>query len=113
MINMKQLIEALQELSDAEFQRHAWLASEGPVVSSFSEQVCQTFDDTGLSDVLDSQECPPELDEQTFATLKDLDSAVTRVDQLAPPERLLHDPRVLHVREIAARALALVGKLQA
>lgn len=113
MINMKQLIEALQEFSDAEFQRRAWLASEGSVVSSFSEQVCQTFDDTGLSDVLDAHDCPPELDEQTFATLKDLDSAVALVDHAAPPERLLQDPRVQDVREIAARALALVGKRQA
>jgi hypothetical protein len=105
MINMKQLVRALLELSDVEFQRRAWLASEGPEVSSFSEQVCQTFDDTGLSDLLDSGECPPELDERTFAILKDLDSAVSRVDQSASPERLLQDPRVKDVREIATRAL--------
>ena len=113
MINVEQLIEALQELSDAEFQRRAWLASEGPVSSSFSEQVCQTFDDTGLSAVLDARECPPELDQRTFSTLKDLDSAVSRVDQAAPPERLLEDPRVKEVREIAACALAQVGQRRA
>jgi len=109
MVNVKQLLVALQELSDAEFQHRAWLASEGPVVSSFSEQISQTFDDTGLSDVLDAEECPPDFDEQTFSALKDLDSAVSRVDQTAPPHRLLKDPRVKEVREIAARALALFG----
>ncbi len=112
MVNVEQLIAALQELSDAEFQRRAWLASEGPAVSSFSEQVCQTFDDTGLSDVLDAEECPPEFDDWTFSALKDLDSAVSRVDQSAPSERLLQDPRVKEVREIAARALALFGERQ-
>lgn len=76
------------------------------------EQVCQTFDDTGLSDVLDAEKCPPELDEQAFSTLKELDSAVSRVDQSASPGRLLKDPRVKKVREIAARALALVAERQ-
>jgi len=112
MINMKQLIEALQELSDAEFQRRAWLASEGPVVSSFSEDVCQVFDDTGLSLALDAGRRPPELDEQAFTALQELDAAVRRVEQAAPPERLLQDPRVKEVREIAARALALVAERQ-
>lgn len=111
MVDVKMLIVALQELSDAEFQRRAWLASEGPVVSSFSEQVSHTFDDTGLSDALDAEACLGELDELTFSTLKQLDSAVSRVDQSAPPERLLEDPQVKAVREIAARALALVGQI--
>jgi hypothetical protein len=107
MINVEQLIAALQDLSDAEFQRRAWLASAGPVVSSFSEDVSQVFDDTGLSLALDAGKCPPELDEQAFSALKELGSAVRQVDQAAPPERLLQDQRVKEVREIAARALAL------
>lgn len=109
MINVEQLISALRDLSDADFQRRTWLASEGPVVSSFSEDVCQVFDDTGLSLALDAGRCPPELEEQAFAALQELDAAVRRVDQASPPERLLRDPRVKEVREIAARVLALVG----
>lgn len=109
MVNVKQLIEALRDLADAEYQRRAWLASEGPVVSSFDEQACQVFDDTGLSPALDTGRRPPELSEQAFAALKDLGLAVSRVEQGAPPERLLEDPRVAKVRELAARALALLG----
>lgn len=110
MIKVDQLIVALKDLSDEEFQRRAWLASKGRVISSFSEQVCQTFDDTGLSDVLGGEDCPPDLDKRTFSTLKDLESATSRVDQAAPPEGLLQDPRVKEVREIAARALTLLGE---
>ncbi len=113
MINLEQLIAALQYLSDAEFQRRAWLASEGPVVSSFSEDVSQVFDDTGLSLALNAGRCPPELEERVFTALKELGAAVRRVDQAAPPERLLQDPRVKEVRELAARALALVFERQA
>lgn len=112
MINVEQLIAALRDLSDAGFQRRAWLASEGPVVSSFAEDVSQAFDDTGLSLALDAGRCPPEFKEQAFAALKELDSAVSRVDQSASPERLLKDPRVKEVRELAARALALVAERQ-
>lgn len=108
VVNVKQLIEALRKLSDAEYQRRAWLASAGPVVSSFDEQACQVFDDTGLSPAVDTGRRPPELSEQAFAALKDLDRAVSRVEQGAPPERLLEDPRVEQVRMIAARALALL-----
>lgn len=108
MIYVNQLIEALRDLSDADFQRRAWQASEGPVVSSFEEQVCQIFDDTGLADVLDATESPPELNEETFSVLKELHSAVARVDAAVPPGRLLRDPRVKEVREIAARALSLL-----
>ena len=113
MINIDQLIVSLQHLSDADFQRKAWLASEGPVVSSFSEDVCQVFDDTGLSIPLDNQTRPSELDEQTYALLQQLDSAVSRVDQSAPPEVLLRDPQVEKVRQIAARALARLRMLNA
>lgn len=112
MINIEQLIAALRDLSDADFQRRAWLASEGPVVSSFSEDVCQVFDDTGLSLALDAGRRPPELEEQAFTALQELDAAVRRVEQAAPPERLLQDPRVKEVREIAARALTLVAERQ-
>ena len=108
MVNVKQLIEALRDLSDVEYQRRAWLASQGPVVSSFDEQACQVFDDTGLSPALDTDRRPPELSEDAFSALKDLDLAVSRVEGNAPPERLLEDPRVVKVRELAARALALL-----
>lgn len=110
MINNEQLIAALRNLSNADFQRQAWLASEGPVVSSFSEDVCQVFDDTGLTLALDAGKCPPELEEQAFLALQELDVAVRRVDQAAPPERLLRDPRVKEVREISGSVLALVAE---
>lgn len=113
MINVEQLRSALMDLSDAEFQRRAWLASDGPVVSSFSEDISQVFDDTGLSRALDAGTCPPELEERAFTALQQLSVAVRRVDQAAKPERLLQDPMVKEVRELAAHALALVGERKA
>lgn len=108
MVNLKQLIEALQALSDPEFQRRAWLASEGRVVSSFSEDVSQAFDDTGLTLALDADKCPDCLDEQVFSILRELSTVVKLVDQSEPPERLLKDPQLKKVRELSARALTLL-----
>jgi hypothetical protein len=79
-------------------------------VSSFSEQVCQAFDDTGLSEVVDDSACPAGLTQDAFVALKDLARAVTRVDVSAPPEELLAAATVEAVREKAALALALVQR---
>lgn len=108
MIAIEQLLVALRELSDEMFQRGAWLTPSGPVATTFSEQVSQTFDDTGLSDALDSDQCPPELTEQTYEVLKELDRAVRRVDQSLAPKDLLRNPRTEEVRQLARRALGLL-----
>jgi hypothetical protein len=108
MIYLANLIEALGHLSDVEFQRRAWLASKGSVFSSFAEDAAQAFDDTGLAAALDSGQCAPELDEKSVSLLKDLRSAVARVRDSEPPERMLTDPQVERVRQLAARALAQI-----
>jgi hypothetical protein len=105
---MDQLISALRELSDEVFQRKAWLASSGPTVSSFAEQVTQTFDDTGLSDSLDSGRRPAELSDEAFSALKELDRAVKQIDQSLPPRNLLKSPKMKEVRVYARRALGLI-----
>ena len=79
MIYVRNLIEGLQELSDERFQERVWPASGWPESSSFEELVAQIFDDTGLSDALDSGKCPPELDSQAFSALKDLGRAISTV----------------------------------
>lgn len=108
MIAVDRLIAALRELSDEIFQRKAWSASSGSVVSSFAEQVSQTFDDTGLSDALDSGRRPAELTEEAYSALKDLDRAVKQIDQSMPPQNLLRDPRMKEIRLRARRALELI-----
>jgi hypothetical protein len=108
MIAIDKLIPALRELSDEVFQQKAWLASSGPTVSSFSEQISQTFDDTGLSDALDAGQRPAVLTDESFSVLKELDKAVRRIDQSLPPQALLRNSRVKEVRVLARRALELL-----
>jgi hypothetical protein len=106
MIHTENLKTCLRQLSDPDFQERTWTASRGPEISSFSELVSQTFDDTGLEDALSENQCPSELDARSFAELKALSAAVSEVDEFLPPEVLLYDPKLRRVRELAARALA-------
>jgi hypothetical protein len=50
---LSHVIDALRELSDESLQRRRWLSSGEGEVSSFTEAVCQLFDDSGLGDELD------------------------------------------------------------
>ena len=108
MIAITRLVQALRDLSDEVFQRKTWLASSGPVVSSFSEQVSQTFDDTGLAEAVDTGKCPAELTEESFAALLKLDRAIRKVDQSRPPLELLTNAQVREVRVLARRALDMI-----
>lgn len=107
-IDVKMLRGCLLELADETWQRRAWLASRGVTVSSLSELASQTFDDTGLSDALDTGKLPGGWHEGLVTALRELDAAVSRVDQRKAPEQVLRDPKMRVVRELAARCLGLL-----
>jgi hypothetical protein len=50
-MNYEVLKWGLEDLSDREAHELIWLGNSATEVSSFEEAVCQTFDDSGLSDV--------------------------------------------------------------
>ena len=108
MIEIQNLMQCLTELSSREFQARAWLATDGPEVSSFEESVCQTLDDTGLSDAISAGRCPAELSAKSFEALLNLDAAVSRVPQGLPPAALLDNAAMEEVRTKASHALKLL-----
>ena len=108
---LRRLIESLRYLSDEKFQCRAWLASEGPEVSSFTEDVCQMFDDTGLSRDLDRDRCPPLLDPFSFSLLHKLRWAVSAIDHGTPEEEIISSFKMDRVREIAAQAADYIEQL--
>jgi hypothetical protein len=108
VIEVEKLMQCLRELSSREFQADAWVRGEGPEGSSFSESVSQAYDDTGLSDAIDAERCPIELTPESFDALKDLDAAISRVEQGMPPTALLDAPAMKVVRRKAEKALALL-----
>jgi hypothetical protein len=99
MVYKEQIIDCLREFSDEAIQRKRWLSSSGPEVSSFTEAICQLFDDTGLGDELEKNttvfnreiDCKLRL---LLETLKSIDSSLS-------PNSLIEDPKMLDIRESA------------
>ena len=110
MIYVDNLMNCLREFAELEYQRRTWLSTGGPEVSSFSEMVCQTFDDSGLGDALDTGHCPTELDEESCKALMKLRSAISKIEGDMAPEDLLSDLRMEEVRKIAQAALNLLER---
>lgn len=96
--------DALRELADESAQRELWLAADGPRVSSFTECISRLWDDSGLSEALDSESGPvytPEVDDRLSA----LRRLLRRIDERRAPEEILHDPQLEESRAIAQRLL--------
>ncbi len=53
MIYVGHVREGLTELASRAIQQRRWLSSGGPEIGSLDEAVSQTFDDSGLGDVLE------------------------------------------------------------
>lgn len=102
----KGVIEDLQDLASYNFQKTAWLASSGPIVSSFSEDYCKLFDDTGLGDALDAGQIV--FNNMTDRVLRDLDATLRKINANRSPQEILDDPLMQVVREKAAEALRLI-----
>ena len=109
MILVNNLMAGLEVLASVEHQKRIWLSPTGPEVGDFVEQVCQTFDDTGLSDYIEQNRCPSELDVRTFEALKSLDFAISEVnDEGVSPEELIRDVKMEEVRKRAKMVLELL-----
>lgn len=110
MILIDNLMEVLRDLSDIELQRREWVELQNSTVYFPTEMVSQLFDDTGLSDYLNKDRCPGELDEDAFAELKKLNQATGRLDYLLPPAEFLHTPEMERVRTLAAGILDMLAR---
>jgi hypothetical protein len=103
MINaqLKQrVLEALGPLSSEEFQRRVWVQGIGPEVSDLSEAICQLFDDTGLSDLLEKDRpiFNPQLDDK----FKALSRAIDCIDRSLGPAEMVAHPKMREIRTLSA-----------
>jgi|GEM_PF-1467715 len=100
------VVDALRRWSDERYQQQAWLAADGPVVSSFSEDVCQLFDDTGLATALERGEAAlsPEIDRK----LQQFALRLEAIDAMQPPATLLSSPALAEIRALAKSILEAV-----
>jgi hypothetical protein len=100
--------EGLAELASEARQRQLWLASAGPLVSSFEEAASRTFDDSGLSVELDRASAGGVLGDEAVRLLRELGRAVDAVDHTLPRNDLIDSVAMERVRALAAAALDAV-----
>lgn len=100
-------IQSLEEASDVEAQRAAWVDRTNTQFPAPTELICQIFDDSGINDLLAEGAV---FSETTDAALKRFSALTARLDLDEEPERLMASKRWLEFAREAARVLALVRK---
>ncbi len=109
-VSITALLECLTDLSDVVFQNRVWTGKSPTEESTFSELLCQTFDDTGLGDALNDDAIPLVIGADATSTLRELSAAIREVDDTLPPEALLVSAQMQRVRNLAARALQQLNR---
>jgi hypothetical protein len=103
-IYLEHVREGLAELASDELQHRRWLASGGPEVSSFDEAVAQLYDDSGLSDVLDTPAASEMLGAPAAELLRELAAMLPSVNRRLAVDALIESPQMASVRSLAAAA---------
>lgn len=100
-----ELIESLEQASDIERQRTAWIGSNAPDVPDPVELICQIFDDTAVGDLLEKGAV---FSEATDAALRRLRSLAAELDLNLAPDALLSSAGWLEFAREARRTLVLL-----
>jgi hypothetical protein len=104
-MNLELILEALRELSDAEYQTALWTGKLKGEQSSFVEAVCVLFDDAGLTRALDSGSLERSYSNALCLCARKLNTLVSLLDHSESPEQTLNHPKMNNLRE-AARELS-------
>ena len=98
-------LQSLEEASDIDGQRSAWVDRTNTRFPAPAELICQIFDDTGIDDLLAESVI---FSEATDAALRRLSTLAAGLDLDEEPGRLVSSERWLEFAREAARVLALV-----
>lgn len=103
------VVSALEELSDAMYQRELWLGRMQGMMSSFVECTSRLCEDSGLILLLERDEpvYSPDID----AHLHRLVRVLGRVDSCRDEEEILQDPYLAEARVLARYILGRLRRL--
>lgn len=100
------IMECLKELGDRKLQESLWMGRTPNKQSSFVEAVEGLFTDSGLGDEL--RKCQTGFSDEVNAKLHELEQQLEKVDGQGGPAKVINDPAMLRVRDLASIALELL-----
>ena len=101
------ILECLKELSDRRLQESLWMGKMPNQQSSFQEAVEGLFTDSGLGDEL--IKATTGFSSEVETKLHELESELTKIDTKGGPTKVINDPAMLRVRDLAAVTLKLLS----
>jgi hypothetical protein len=105
-INRNLVIECLSELSNRRIQESLWMGKIANQQSSFEESVEGLFTDSGLGDKLTKRTTG--FSTELEMKLRELEREVAQIDSKGGPRKVLNDPAMQRVRDLAANVLELL-----
>jgi len=105
-VNVSIVLDCLRELSDASYQKRIWNVSSGSEISSFSEAVCQLFNDSGLCVELDKGHAV--FSSSLSHKLRLLRSKLSSVEEMRSPNEIIEDPKMQAIRELSEELLSQI-----
>jgi len=100
-MNLELILEALRELSDADYQSALWDGKSAGEQSSFTEAVCVLFDDAGLAREIDSGSLERTYSKPLCQCARQLRTLVALIDDTGTPEQTMNQSKMNALREMA------------
>ena len=108
-MNIQNIIWGLEELADRDFQERVWLGNSENEMSSFTEAVCTTFDDTGLSVALASKNENGQISTEFREKAIHLRRLLKDIDESLGPRAIITHPKMAKVRDAAKEMLRILN----
>jgi hypothetical protein len=105
-LNQNLILECLKELSDRQLQESLWMGKIASQQSSFVEAVEGLLTDSGLGDELTKGTTG--FSTEVEAKLRELERQLAKVDVKGGPRKVIDDPAMPRIRDLAAIALELL-----
>jgi hypothetical protein len=107
-INRELILDSLKQLSDRPMQESLWMGKIPSQQSSFEEAVECLFTDTGLSDALTRGASG--FSSEIERKLLELERWLMKVEARRGPMKVINDPAMIRVRELASEILHLLNR---
>jgi hypothetical protein len=107
-LNRSLILECLKELSDRQTQESLWKGRLPNQQSSFEEAVEGLFTDSGLGDELTKGATG--FSNELATKLHELERQVSKVEATGGPTKVIDDPAMARVRDLASVALDLLKR---